>query len=157
MFKNNNVNSAKCEENKNVIRISDYYPQSCSEQEYITVSDEVLAYLSNKKREEQKKRQRDYRHLALFGLDEVYLAELCGIFCKSSEECFFDKQISQKLSQALNEINPTFRRRFYLYHVVGITMEKIGELEGVSHSAISKSIGKTAKQLKEILMHKLDI
>lgn len=55
MFKNNNVNSAKCEENKNVIRISDYYPQSCSEQEYITVSDEVLAYLSNKKREEQKK------------------------------------------------------------------------------------------------------
>lgn len=63
--------------------------------------------------------------------DEVYLSELCGIYSKSSEKCFFDKQISQKLCQALNEINPTFRRRFYLYNVVGMTMEKIGVLEGV--------------------------
>lgn len=157
MFKNNNVDPAKREDNKNVIRISDYYIRNCSEQECVTVSDEVLEYLISARREERAQRQRDYRHLAPFGLDEVYLAELCGIFDKSAEECFFDDQISQKLRQALNEIDPIFRRRFYFYHVVGMTMEEIGKLEGVSHSAISKSLGKIAEQLRELLMNKSDI
>ena len=157
MFKNNNVDPAKREDNKNVIRISDYYIRNCSEQECVTVSDEVLEYLISARREERAQRQRDYRHLAPFGLDEVYLAELCGISDKSAEECFFDDQISQKLHQALNEIDLIFRRRFYFYHVVGMTMEEIGKPEGVSHSAISKSLGKSAEQLRKLLMNKSDI
>ena len=72
MFKNNNVDPAKREDNKNVIRISDYYIRNCSEQECVTVSDEVLEYLISARREERAQRQRDYRHLAFSWRSEAY-------------------------------------------------------------------------------------
>ena len=75
MFKNNNVNPAKLEDNKNVICISDYYINNCSEQECVTVSDEVLEYLISARRKERAQKQRDYRHLAFSWRSEATTLE----------------------------------------------------------------------------------
>ncbi|MCH5200572.1 MAG: hypothetical protein J1F60_06385 [Oscillospiraceae bacterium] len=86
MSRKNKVYFVKVGENQNLIRISDFYKKNCSEQKYSIVNDNVLTYLINKKREEKKKELRDYRNLAPFGLDETYLAELCGVYVESAED-----------------------------------------------------------------------
>lgn len=156
MSRKSKVYFVKVGENQNLIRVSDFYKKNCSEQKYLIVKDDVLTYLINKKREEKKREQRDYRNLVPFGLDETYLGELCGIYVKSAEDSFMDMEASRMLRNAMREVNPAFGRRFYLYYAVGMTMDKIGELDGVSHSAVSRSIKKTSDQLKELLSYFYD-
>ena len=136
---------------KNYIRISDFYTENCLEQEYVEVSDEVLTYLTDKKREENKIKMRDYRNLAAFGFEEDKVADLCGIYEQSAEEQYYSNLKITELYEAMKKLKPVFCKRFYLYYAVGLTMKQIAELEGVDHSTIQKSLKSTALKLRELL------
>lgn len=52
-----------------------------------------------------------------------------------------------KLKDKLTE---TQFRRLWMYHVDGLTLDEIGEIEGVDHQRISKSIIAAKKKIKKI-------
>ncbi|HHX57784.1 MAG TPA: sigma-70 family RNA polymerase sigma factor [Clostridiales bacterium] len=115
------------------------------------VSEETVDYLIEMKRIDKKVETREYRALVSFGYDDVHTAECCGVSSPATDEVFFEKMENKELYLALEKLNPSMSRRFYLYSVYGFTLERIGEMEGVSHTAVFKSIRRTAKLLRKYL------
>jgi RNA polymerase sigma factor (sigma-70 family) len=54
--------------------------------------------------------------------------------------------------RALDKLTETQRRRYVMYHVHGLTMRQIAEVEGVLHSKIQKSLDGAEKKIKKILL-----
>lgn len=54
-----------------------------------------------------------------------------------------------KVSQIRDKLTETQFRRLWMYLVDGMTVDEIGEKEGVSHQAISLSITTTIKKIKK--------
>lgn len=134
-----------------IIRISDYYPNNCSEQKYAEVSEEVIDYLIFKKREEKNMKEKDYRTLTSFGFDEVETGEMCAVFSVSAAEDYFSLELTRALKMAMQAISPSFRKRFYLYYVVGLTLEQVAKTEKVSHTAVLKSLRSSTEILRDVL------
>jgi DNA-directed RNA polymerase specialized sigma subunit len=59
------------------------------------------------------------------------------------------KMASAMVSQIRNKLTETQFRRLWMYLVDGMTIDEIGEKEGVSHQAISLSITTTIKKIKK--------
>ena len=59
------------------------------------------------------------------------------------------RQASTMVSQIKDKLTETQFRRLWMYFVDGMTIDKIGEKEGVSHQAISLSITTTIKKIKK--------
>lgn len=135
----------------NLIRLSDFYKDYCGTPEYVEVSDEVLTFLIESKREEQKIRMRDYRHLAACGFDEIEAAVCAGVYVDSAEDIFFEKYQKEEIYAIFRKLKPEVFRRFYLYYAVGLTIQQVAEAEGISHTAVSKSVKKAKAELKKLL------
>lgn len=56
----------------------------------------------------------------------------------------------KKVTQIKKHLTNTQVRRVWMYFVDGMTIDEIGEVEGVSHQNISKSIGSAMKKIKKI-------
>ena len=48
-----------------------------------------------------------------------------------------------------DKLTETQFRRLWMYFVDGMTIDEIGEIEGISHQNISKSIGSAMKKIKK--------
>lgn len=144
MFKNNNVNSAKCEENKNVIRISDYYPDNCSEQEYVEVSKEILDAYKSFEEIDKRLHNWDRNHKKNIFFDEIYFGEFLEICIESHENAVIGKMAVESLASLCGE---TVFRRAVKHYLFKDTLKNIAEEENASISAIYKSI----KAFKSIL------
>lgn len=59
------------------------------------------------------------------------------------------KMASAMVSQIRDKLTETQFRRLWMYFVDGMTIDEIGEKEGVSHQAISLSITTTIKKIKK--------
>lgn len=59
------------------------------------------------------------------------------------------KQASAMVSQIRDKLTETQFRRLWMYLVDGMTIDEIGEKEGVSHQAVSLSITTTIKKIKK--------
>lgn len=59
------------------------------------------------------------------------------------------KHASAMVSQIRDKLTETQFRRLWMYLVDGMTIDEIGEKEGVSHQAISLSITTTTKKIKK--------
>jgi DNA-directed RNA polymerase specialized sigma24 family protein len=142
-----NVNA---EHRCNLIRISDYYSDNCSEQEMVEVSDEILMALQRFKKDDENLRKSDERHLAV-GLrydNDEYMAATFGLYSESSAESI---ELRIWLEQVLCDFSQIVARRAMLYFLEGLSARAIAELEGVHHSSVTKSIEKTKKRLLELL------
>lgn len=53
--------------------------------------------------------------------------------------------------QALDTLTDIQRRRYLMYHVDGLTMRQIADIEGVIHTKIQKSLNAADKKIKKIL------
>lgn len=143
MFKNNNVSSTKCEENKNIIRISDYYPNNCSEQEYVEVSKEILDAYKSFDETDKKLHNWDRNHIKKIFFDETYFGEFLEICTESHEDAVIGKMAVESLVSLCGK---TVFRRSIQYYLFKKTLKDIAEEENVSISAIYKSI-KTFKNV----------
>lgn len=59
------------------------------------------------------------------------------------------RQASAMVSQIRDKLTETQFRRLWMYFVDGMTIDEIGEIEGISHQNISKSIGAAMKKIKK--------
>lgn len=151
MFTKDNKTEIKTAGSSTLIKLTDYYESNCSAEEYAEVSVEVLEFLQESRREDKKYEMRDYRHRTPFNYDEIKTSELGGAVTESAEDTLLRNYDAQDLYQAMDKLPPSARRRFYLYYAVGMTMERIAELEGVSHVAVVKSLRSSAKALQKTL------
>lgn len=88
-----------------------------------------------------------YRHYKPFNLnDSIELVDSLSV-----EDKFFEKSRNSKLYNVISQLSRLNQRRIYLYYAAGMTLEKIAELDRVSHFAVSKSISKSRKKLRELL------
>ena len=60
------------------------------------------------------------------------------------------RMASAMVSQIRDKLTETQFRRLWMYFVDGMTIDEIGEIEGISHQNISKSIGSAMKKIKKI-------
>lgn len=135
----------------NLIRLSDIYKNPCGSDEYVEVSDEILMFLIECQKREYRDYSSNYRHIAPINFNEDELGAVYHAFEQGADECFFIKLQSDELYSALQQIKPEFAKRFYLYHAVGMTMEQIAGIEGVSRNAVSKSVRKAALLLRQLM------
>ena len=60
------------------------------------------------------------------------------------------RQASVMVAQIKDKLTETQFRRVWMYFVDGMTIDEIGEIEGISHQNISKSIGAAMKKMKKL-------
>ena len=60
------------------------------------------------------------------------------------------RRSTKKVTQIKKHLTNTQFRRVWMYFVDGMTIDEIGDVEGVSHQNISKSIGAAMKKMKKL-------
>ena len=55
----------------------------------------------------------------------------------------------RKVTQIRKNLTETQFRRLWMYYVGGMTVDEIGQIEGIRHQNISKSIGSAMKKIKK--------
>ncbi len=60
------------------------------------------------------------------------------------------RQASETVVKLKDKLTETQFRRLWMYHVDGMTIDEIGEIEGISHQNVSKSIAAATKKIKKI-------
>jgi len=59
------------------------------------------------------------------------------------------RMASTMVSQIRDKLTETQFRRLWMYYVGGMTVDEIGQIEGIRHQNISKSIGSAMKKIKK--------
>lgn len=134
-----------------IIKVSEFYGTDFVGPKQVEVTEDVLDYLISQKRIEKKKEVDDYRNTAAFGLDDVEVAEMLGIFERSVEEKYFFKLEAEALYMAMRELDEVSIKRFYLYYAVGMKLKEIALMENVSITAVHYNIKNTADRLRKIM------
>ena len=70
---------------------------------------------------------------------------------ESVDDGVYRKIMYDQLHSAIRQLPIVQQRRLLLYYFGGFTLEKIAEMEGCKHPAISKSIRAAEKNLKSLL------
>lgn len=105
-------------------------------------------YLKN----ENKHRMRQIRNVDIWGYDEEFIFNNHPELIKASLEIDAEKVMdAQALRSAIAELRPKQRERIIKYFFYGISTRKIAKQEGVSYSAVDKTIASALKKLKKIL------
>lgn len=60
------------------------------------------------------------------------------------------RQAAKRVAQVKDKLTETQFRRVWMYFVDEMTIDEIGEIEGISHQNISKSISAATKKIKKI-------
>ena len=134
----------KSGENKNLVTLATVYDTNCSQQKVIEIDDRVLSEMIKSKKEDNnyERWQRDRIDCAEF--NEVTIGEVYGI----REESFEDAVLENIwLEELLRECGEKSFNRAKLAITKGLSARAIAEMEGVSHSAVSKSLTKVKKIL----------
>ena len=136
-----------------VIKVSEYYPDNCSEHEYAEVSDVILrAYDDFEKYEE---RQRDWyrRHVNRFVDFDTVLDMKNEAAVVFDEDYYRDEMFFGMLAGRCSEV--TYRRA-RLHYVFGLTISEISGIEEVTFNAVKKSILQATNILKKMYNIKAD-
>lgn len=131
----------KTEDGMNRLELSGIYEKNCSSAETVIVSDEVLEVFENARRAQERERSRERRHgikKIHLGSDEDFDAKL-GLTTDAPDRAVEDKLYLEYLRRFFDE--KTYRRGM-LYYLHKFSQDEIAEMEGVSQSAVNKSITK---------------
>ncbi len=119
------------------IKLSDFYPDNCGDEEYCEVSRKVYEELMKNKREDHAQRVSNSRHLINCCFDESQCGEQYGIYTDSNTQgiiaALWMKDIMLPRSEELY-------RRSLLYYVYGLSVDEMAVIEGVTKTAINRSI-----------------
>ena len=103
--------------------------------------------------EEEKLDHREANHnLALDELSEAALAvpAIDVVMDRKMERAEQKRKASDMVVQLKDKLTETQFRRLWKYEVEGLTIDEIGDQEGVDHQRISKSILAAKKKIKKI-------
>lgn len=103
--------------------------------------------------EEEKLDHREANHiLSADDLSEAALAVPAAdvIMERQHERAEKRKIASDMVVKLKDKLTDTQFRRLWMYHVDGLTIDEIGEIEGISHQNVSKSILAAERKIKKI-------
>ena len=103
--------------------------------------------------EEEKLDHREANHvLSADDLSEAALAvPAADVLMERQHERAEKRRIASNMVVKLKDkLTDTQFRRLWMYHVDGLTIDEIGEIEGISHQNVSKSILATERKIKKI-------
>ena len=103
--------------------------------------------------EEEKLDHREANHiLSADDLSEAALAvPAADVLMERQHERAEKRRIASDMVVKLKDkLTDTQFRRLWMYHVDGLTIDEIGELEGISHQNVSKSILAAERKIKKI-------
>ena len=144
MIKNcDKTNSIENEKRTNLIFLSAYYTNNCSEQEYIEVNDEILEAYKEFNEIDRRLYDWDRNHRQKIYFDEIYIGEVLEKRTSSHEEYVSEKIFIENLISLCGKA--VFYRSMQHYWN-GRTLQDIADEEKVSISAVYKSV-KAFKQL----------
>jgi len=141
---NRKVEYFKSEENKNLVKLSTVYDNNCSEQNTVEVNDSILSELIKYANEDNNYARWQRSRVDYEEFDEVKIGEVYGIQEKSFEEGIMENILLEEL---FHECGEKAIKRAKLAVTKGLSAREIAEMEGVSHSAINKSLKKVRKAL----------
>ena len=145
----NSVHFEKLGENRYLIRVSEFYPDNCCEEDEAIISEEHLDWLLTFKDNEIRASEQDDDNLAteVYYGDDNFMTSL-GLI----EEAFTDDVETELwLEQVLAPMGEKAIRRAKLFYLDRCTKYAIGKMENVSHNMIGKSLAKIEKRLLKAL------
>ena len=127
------------------------YKTADGKQIYVEVSTAVKELLEQSDRQIRSQRRQDRRHL----YREGYIDGLTDTTIAYPHEDFADlvtrKDRQKQLYSAMQMLSSIQRRRLYLYYFNGLSFRKIGEMEGVNHRSVARSVEQAVKKLHKII------
>lgn len=118
---------------------------------YVEVSTPVKELLEQSTRQIQSQRRQDRRHLVYMnfidGLSDVAMmnpqTDIADLIVRMESY--------KRLYAAMNQLSEIQRRRLILHFVDNLTYRQIGDLEGINHGTVCRSIKRAIKQLHKLL------
>ena len=119
------------------IRVADFYPNNCCNEEYCDVSKAVYEQLMNDKKEDHAVRVKDSRYIMNYCFDEIQCGEEESKYTESNSSAIL---MTLWLRKIFRQNREHLYRRAVMYFVNGYSADVIAMLEGVSRRAVNKSI-----------------
>lgn len=142
--KSRKIEFIKNGENKNLVTLATAYDNNCSQQNIIEVDDRVLSEMIKSKNEDNSYERWQRERIDFSEFNEVTIGEVYGI----REESFEDSILENIwLEELLRECGEKSFNRAKLAITKGLSARAIAKMEGVSHSAVDKSLTKVRKIL----------
>ena len=144
----NSVHFVKLGENRYLIRVSEFYPDNCCDEDEAIVSEEHLDQLLSFKDEEVREQDRDDDNRAgVFLGDECYSGTI-GLF---QESFISDIETELWLEQVLADMGDKAIRRAKMVYLEGYKNRELARLENVTHEAINKAMRKINERVSKML------
>ena len=136
------------------INLRDYYP-FYTHDEFVEVSDEVLAELRADRRYEKHHEQRVRRNKAFYSLDLDDGIEASALACYNDnpERIFAMMENHCRLCRALNSLPEIQGRRVEAHYLLGKTQTEIAEAEGVTKESVNIAITRGLAAMKKYLQN----
>ena len=139
---------SKTEDGRNLLVLSSVYQHNCSDQKTVIVDDEVLEVFQQTCRDQERERSRKRRHGSniYLGENENFDATL-GLITNAPDEVAEDKLYLEYIKRFFDD---KVYNRGIMYYLQGMTQSEIADIEGVSATAIHKSIVKFKRVMTEL-------
>ena len=131
------------------INLRELYPDYYQTDIFIDIPEEVLAVIAEETRAEAAAKRQTYRHRAQYSLDvgdgieEATLRQL-----PNPETILETYQQHEELYAAIMSLPEKQAKRIYARFFLGLTINEIAKIEGVSKSRVSESIRTGLEKLK---------
>lgn len=142
LSKNNN-------EEKLTIAVKEFYPENCSEENFVEVDRRTYAYLCGDKVHSESRARKDRRYIAAFGFDETEAGERDGIFSESAEEEYFKVDECELLYKAIDMLSEYERKLITIYYFENKKLLQIQDELGIAKSTASRHLKKAEKNLRK--------
>ncbi len=119
------------------------------EQEF-QISEAVYLELLKQTREDDARLRWEKRHLDNSADVDTLPHGIVDVHCRIVEDAVITATLVDEDSSARNAVTEMQWRRLQLHYCLGLTFDKIAEMEGRSSTAIKQSVIKSIKKLKKI-------
>lgn len=133
--------------------LSSVYQHNCSDQKTVIVDDDVLDVFQQLCRDRERERSRRRRHGSNIYLEEnENFDATLGLITNASDEIVESDLYLEYIRQFFDD---KIYKRGIMYYLQGMTQKETAEVEGVSVTAVHKSIVKFKKVISELYKDKL--
>ena len=139
---------SKTKDGKNLLVLSSVYQHNCSDQKTVIVDDDVLEIFQQMCRDQERERSRRRRHDCnlYLGESENFDATL-GLITNAPDEAVEDELYLEYIKRFFDD---KVYNRGIMYYLHGMTQAEIADIEGVSATAVHKSIVKFKRVMTDL-------
>ena len=130
------------------VNLRDLYPDVYKNDHFVEVTEDVLETIQSAERAEAAYDRRMYRYKAHYSLDcDNGIENAVLLKPQTPEMVLEEKQFQEQVYAAVMKLPEKQAKRIYARYYLGMTVNKIAEVEGVDPSRVWDSIRRGLKQL----------